>query len=71
MEGFAGVGAEEEFDAFGAGGVEAGGFFGGFRFGGRMGDELNFKASAGKAEVFELSSDGFGEGFAFLGASGG
>ena len=61
MEGFAGVGSEEEFDAFGAGIAEAGGFFGVFRFGGRMGDELDFEASAGKAEVFELFSGSLGK----------
>ena len=71
MEGFAGVGAEEEFDAFGAGGAEAGDFFGMFWFGGLVGDELDFEASVGEAEVCELFSGGFGEGFAFLGANGG
>ena len=71
MERLAGVGSKKEFDAFSAGGAETRGFFGGFWLGRRMGNELDFKASAGEAEVFELFSGGFGEGLAFLGASGG
>ena len=71
MEGFAGIGAKEKFDAFGAGGTQKRGFFGVFRFGGRMGNELDFEASAREAEVFELFSGGFGERLAFSGAGGG
>ena len=32
---------------------------------------MDFEASIGEAEVCELFSGGFGEGFAFLGANGG
>ena len=42
-----------------------------FWFGGLVGDELDFEASVGESEVFELFSGGFGKGLTFLGAGGG
>ena len=71
MEGFAGIGTKEKFNALGAGGAQARGFFGSFRFGGRMGSEFDFESPAGESEVFKLFSDGLGQGLAFLDAGGG
>ena len=60
MKGFAGIRSKEKFDALGAGGAQARGFFGSFWLGGRMGSEFDFESSAGESEVFELFSNGFG-----------
>lgn len=60
MEGFAGIGPKEKFNALGAGGTQARGFFASFRLGGRMGSEFDFESSAGESEVFKLFPNGFG-----------